>query len=335
MVPPTRVPTTSCCVVPPSSSLPAMSRQEQTSSWRKAASKQLVKISLCRKDVRRSTVQTNGSIRLSLTLYSNYGVTSWQPIKSEQGRGQKLLSEKPGAYYWNESIHPETDAFEYFVSDEKEANNLRGQGFGVTLSQIKDGISRGSAVLVSTGEKTPSSNLIINERVAQGLSFSKGSTNQSYPSSQMGSIALLRQLYYDGLAQDKATDEKNLSIEAWRTNANLKSIIAVNSWQEVLRAVKVAKEFNKTYIVKSAGDEYQRIDAIKATNTPLIIPINFPEVVKSDDILDLDKISLEQIKHVALAPRNPGILHRMASNSPLHQMDSRRSKNSGKSYYSQ
>ena len=143
-----------------------------------------------------------------IDLYSNYGVTSWQPIKSDQGRGQKLLSEKPGAYYWNESIHPETDAFEYFVSDEKEANNLRGQGFGVTLSQIKDGISRGSAVLVSTGEKTPSSNLIIDERVAQGLSFSKGSTNQSYPSSQMGSIALLRQLYYDGIAQDKATDEK-------------------------------------------------------------------------------------------------------------------------------
>jgi len=243
-----------------------------------------------------------------IDLYSNYGVTSWQPIKSEQGRGQKLLSEKPGAYYWNESIHPETNAFEYFVSDEKEANNLRGQGFGVTLSQIKDGISRGSAVLVSTGEKTPSSNLIIDERVAQGLSFSKGSTNQSYPSSQMGSIALLRQLYYDGIAQDKATDEKNLSIEAWRTNANLKSIIAVNSWQEILRATKIAKEFNKAYIIKSGGDEYQRIDAIKATNTPLIIPINFPEVVKSDDILDLDKISLEQIKHVALAPRNPGIL---------------------------
>ena len=69
-----------------------------------------------------------------IDLYSNYGVTSWQPIKSEQGRGQKLLSEKPGAYYWNESIHPETNAFEYFVSDEKEANNLRGQGLSSKLS---------------------------------------------------------------------------------------------------------------------------------------------------------------------------------------------------------
>ena len=78
-----------------------------------------------------------------------------------------MLNTSGWAYYWNEAIHPETNAFEYFVSDEKEANNLRGQGFGVTLSQIKDGISRGSAVLVSTGEKTPSSNLIIDERVAQ------------------------------------------------------------------------------------------------------------------------------------------------------------------------
>jgi len=243
-----------------------------------------------------------------IDLYSNYGVTSWQPVKSEQGRGQKLLSEKAGAYYWNEAVHPETDAFEYFVPEEKAANDLRGQGFAIMLSQVKDGISRGSAVLVSTGAKTPESNLIIAERAAQGLSLSKGSTNQAYPSSQMGAIALLRQLYYDGIAQDKVTDAKNLSIEAWRNNGDLRPIMAVNSWQEILRAVKIGKEFNKQYIIKSAGDEYQRLDAVKAANVSLIIPVSFPEVVRSDDILDLDRITLEQIKHVSLAPRNPSML---------------------------
>ena len=69
-------------------------------------------------------------------------------------------------------------------------------GFGAISTHKGDGIMRGTASLLTLSSHPTVENVIKTE-VANHLSFSKGSSRQSYPSSQMGAIALIRQFIYD------------------------------------------------------------------------------------------------------------------------------------------
>ncbi len=75
-----------------------------------------------------------------------------------------------------------------------------------------------------------------------------------------------------------------------------------------LRADQIAKEFNVSFIIKGNGDEYQRINEIRATRSPLILPVNFPKPYDVDDPNDADQISTTDLMHWELAPFNAGIV---------------------------
>ena len=42
-------------------------------------------------------------------------------------------------------------------------------------------------------------------------------------------------------------------------------IIEVKDYQSIFRANKISKEFNQNFIIKTSGDEYQRIEDLKKT----------------------------------------------------------------------
>lgn len=69
-------------------------------------------------------------------------------------------------------------------------------GYGCTSSLVRDGIARGSSALVLLGNGLENE-LILAKQSAADYSFNKGSSPDVYPGSLMGSIALLRQTYYD------------------------------------------------------------------------------------------------------------------------------------------
>jgi hypothetical protein len=117
-------------------------------------------------------------------------------------------------------------------------------------------------------------------------SFNKGSSTQDYPSSLMGSIALLRQTYYDALWY-KGTEPKaefNINLEEWNKQQTLPQVFdAGGDWKKILRADKVGDEFGVQYIIKAKGDEYQRIDEVKKSNAKLITSLNFPKAYDVED----------------------------------------------------
>ena len=80
--------------------------------------------------------------------------------------------------------------------DEKKSNFYLSAGIGTTLSSVQDGIFRGTSTLVLTG-KNHEQKMVLQAKAGTALSFNKGSSKQDYPSSMMGSIALIRQTYYD------------------------------------------------------------------------------------------------------------------------------------------
>ena len=239
-----------------------------------------------------------------IELYSDYGI---QKTKKSGGFNPypQLESRKKGAYAWNESIKPEVNAKDMFDVSEADAKGLRNIGFGTVLSQNKDGISRGTGVLTTLNTNSANES-IINPTASAHFSFSKGSSRQSYPSAQMGIIALLRQTYYDALwyAAEEDKIEVNLSLLALNQAKSLPQFMDVGNYKEILRADKIGDEFGIQYIFKGNGDEYKRVTDIKAAGGAVMVPVTFPKAFDITDPYETMLISLADLKHWELAPTN-------------------------------
>lgn len=225
------------------------------------------------------------------------------------GGARVYVSTKPGAYGWNEAIKPEMNAKSVFHVNADAAEGLKKNGFGTVQSLIRDGIARGTSVVVSLADERDNY-VMLNDQAAAHYSFSKGTAATNYPSSLMGSIALLRQTYYDAQWYGSQKQEYNISLAEFNRTQSLPQIFEVSDAPSILRAAKIAKEFGKTFIYKTDGLEYQRIAAVKATGSTLIIPLTFPAAYDVEDPLDARNISYEQLKGWELAPTNPGALEK-------------------------
>ena len=239
-----------------------------------------------------------------IDIYTTYGMP--EPKRGERGRGPQMESNIKGAYGWNQALHPETEADQVFSRDSKMADDMRKLGFGAVMSFKKDGIARGTSVFVSLADKKENQ-IILKEKAAALYSFDKGTSTQDYPSSLMGSIALLRQTYYDAqwYAKDNTKKEINISLDAWNKIQSLPQIFEVGDKLSALRADKVGDEFKMQYIIKGDGDEYQRIDDIKETHARFIVPLKFPAPYDVEDPYDAALVSYADLKNWELAPLNP------------------------------
>ncbi|MFD2514955.1 amidohydrolase family protein [Pontibacter locisalis] len=243
-------------------------------------------------------------------MFTSYGLPEVKSERVGYGSPPQPDTKKQGAYNWNQAIRPETNAVELFKVDKKQAEDLRKLGFGTVLAVHLDGIARGTATLVTLAEKRENE-VVVLDKAAGALSFDRGSSTQDYPNSLMGAIALLRQTYLDAQwnAQNPAK-EQNISLTAFAAANKYPQIFEVERKLDVLRADKVGDEFGKQYIIKGAGDEYQMIKEIKATNAPIILSLNFPDAYNVEDPFDARRVSLEDMKHWEMAPANAAMLQK-------------------------
>ncbi len=237
-------------------------------------------------------------------IYGDYGMPGVKSGGGGWGDPPQTDTKTEGAFSWNQALRSETDAATLFKIDAKKAAILREAGFGTVSTHHHDGISRGSATLVSLTEDSENE-AILKRRTAHHLSFKKGSSRQNYPSSLMGSMALLRQSYLDAewYAKQK-NEETNLSIEGWRDLQELPQIFFTDGWQDLLRADMVGDEFGKQYVIVGGGDEYQRIDAVKKSGATVIVPLKFPDTYDVSDPYAADLITVAQLRHWERAPGN-------------------------------
>ena len=249
-----------------------------------------------------------------IDLYSDYGVATPQG----QGFGGRnsflnvqLNSNAKGAFGWNQAIKADVDAGSLFVVDDAKAKTLREAGFGAVLTHQRDGIARGTGTFVSLAT-IKENHAIIKEKASAHYSFNKGTSQQSYPSSMMGSIALLRQTYYDAkwYKNNAAKEGVNLSLNAWNNIQSLPQIFEANDKWNALRADKIGDEFGIQYIIKTNGNEYQRVSEIASTGAALIVPVNYPMAMDVEDPNDARFVSLSDMKHWELAPTNPASLEK-------------------------
>ncbi len=248
-----------------------------------------------------------------IDIYSEYGIPVQQQTQttfSFNAPGQ-IASNTKGAYGWNQAIKPQTNASEMFAVDATRAIPFREAGFGTVLSHQKDGIARGTGVL-ATLASLPDNIVVLKDKASAHYSFSKGTSQQTYPASIMGSIALLRQTYLDAewYKNKPAAEGTNLSLAAWNENKNLPQIFEANDKWNDLRADRIGDEFGVQYIIKGGGNEYQRIKEIAGTKASYILTLNYPLPMDVDDPNDARYITLTDMKHWEMAPTNPAALEK-------------------------
>lgn len=243
-----------------------------------------------------------------IDIYSDFGVKKPKRPRNNSRRPQYDASRT--GFYWNDHIRPETNAASNFAFDSKKATQLVNAGFGVVNTHVQDGIVRGNGVLVALNTASSDAYRVIDKRSAQYLSFRKSVlSRQSYPTSRMGAMALLRQMYMDAdwYAAGNAKN-KDASLEALNTNKNLVQIFNAGSHLDVLRADKLGDEFGVQYVILGDEGAYERIEDIKTTNAKMIIPINFRKAYDVSNPLLASQISLSDMRRWNQEPSNLAVL---------------------------
>ncbi|MDX1677106.1 amidohydrolase family protein [Arsukibacterium sp.] len=252
--------------------------------------------------------------------YTQYGVPD---AGKDEGFsfGEKPVyqNERIGGNAANAAIHAEQRWVDQFKPDAKAADEFLKQGFTVVQAARHDGIFRGTGFVASLDQGLPN-DLIIKADSQQFMSFSKGSSKQSYPSSLMGSIALIRQTFADANWYQAAQSKEDFRFVSGGVeyNAALANVAAApklgvlfetSDERALLRADKLLAEFNITNAaILGSGHEYNRLAEVKASGRTLVLPLAFPaapEVTLPDQHLD---VSLADLRHWERAPANPAAL---------------------------
>ncbi len=245
-----------------------------------------------------------------IDLYTNFGIEKPKEKFSNPWAGNLLFKPTRNGYYWNDHIRPETYALDHFKYDEKKAKAYLQEGFGVLNTHMPDGIVRGTGLLVALNNQGNTAERLLSDRSSQIFSFKKSTkSKQVYPSSLMGAMALIRQLYLDADWYAKGNiNSKDLAIEAFNKNKKLPQLFFTDSSINSIRADKVGDDSGVQYTLVGSGKEYARINEIKKTRAAYIIPLNFPKAMDVSDPMNQRLVSLEDMRYWNQAATNPATL---------------------------
>lgn len=252
--------------------------------------------------------------------YTQYGIKPAERSAPGSYRDAPVYkNDRKGGNASNDAIHAQQQWVSEFKPDSKAAAELRKLGFTTAQSARFDGIFRGQAFVSSLGDGI-ANELVLKANGPQFMAFSKGTSKQSYPSSLMGSIALIRQTlsdanWYNGAYGKTDTRYFNSPIEFNAALQNLShidqsgAIFETSDDKSLLRAHQLLSEFKLTNAVMvGSGFEYVRRDEIKATGRSIILPLNFPAAPSVEQVADQVDVSLADLRHWERAPANPGEL---------------------------
>ncbi|MBM4109159.1 MAG: amidohydrolase family protein [Phycisphaerae bacterium] len=227
--------------------------------------------------------------------------------------------------HWNAKVTPQRLAADGALVDARTAEALRGMGFAAAGASPRGGVFRGQGAVVSLGRAPEASSEgrppIYASPVFHAVSFElsrgeRGSADaeaywSSYPNSQMGAIALVRQTLHDAGWQASARaggafhDPPN-ALDALA--GGLPLLFDTEDELEATRVAKLAREFQRGAIVLGCGTEYQRLDAIRADGLAFIVPLSFPRAPDVSSLGKAESTDLRTLMAWEQAPGNPRYL---------------------------
>lgn len=230
-----------------------------------------------------------------------------------------------GTPHWSRLVQPQRQVQELWNADAGSQDAFRRQGIAIRLVAPNSGILKGQSAVVDTGDKdTAHHQLHATWGLHMRLTSSRGGRFDEFPWSPMGAVALARQTFYDGQWYREAwktidvrggvglsPPERNAALSALEPFLDGKRPVIFDALDEqyFLRADAFAREFGLRAWMLGSGREYQRLEEIRKTNRPVILPIAFPSPPNVSTPEGGAEVSLETLMHWDLAPENPSRLH--------------------------
>ncbi|MBL7964276.1 MAG: amidohydrolase family protein [Flavobacteriales bacterium] len=226
--------------------------------------------------------------------YGSVGVPAKAPKEQAGGTG-----------YWNRAVHGTTRADELYTHNTALNAKLREQGITTVITHRPDGIVRGSGCAVLLADRAVNLD-VLQPRSSAHFSFNKGSSPEEYPSSLMGSIALLRQTLHDArwYAGQGSRAQSDADLEGVNALLGLPLVFESSERNDIGRIARIGREFGLRFTVRGTGDEYARLADVVAAGTPLILPLTMPEAYDVEDPFAALEVTLAELKHWELAPVN-------------------------------
>lgn len=227
-----------------------------------------------------------------------------------------------GSQSWNPHLRAHLTAEGEFNTKDDGSEELRKLGFTHALSVPTLGIFRGKAAVMNLNDGEVADR-VVKTGIAQSVAMNRGWTfGFTYPTSTIGTIALIRQTLLDADWHHKAhaaynrnpaglqRPEYNAMLAALYdvTQGNQPVLFEVNSDEEILRALRISEEFNLKPWIRGNGHEYKLLDVLSGKNIPLILPLAYPETPEIETPEDALNEDLADLRHWYLAPENPARL---------------------------
>jgi N-acetylglucosamine-6-phosphate deacetylase len=225
------------------------------------------------------------------------------------------------APHWNPQITPQFDLSEHYQPDEELNKKLRAQGVTARLVAPSGGIIKGRSAVVTTGSAAGTRSILAADVALHvRLTVAFGS-RENYPNSPMGSVALARQSFLDAEWYERAWSayrgqpalprpERNEALEALAPRLGGQKLVIFDAPNEQFfdRADRFAREFGLRAMIRGSGREYRRLEEVRASGRPVLVPVDFPSAPRVGTVEESLDVTLEELMHWDHAPENPARL---------------------------
>ena len=193
--------------------------------------------------------------------------------------------------------------------------DARNAGITTALSSPRQGIFPGqSAVINLAGDET--SKMVVRTPVALTVQFSTtGGFFTQYPNSLMGTVAYIRQRFYDAAhyrdeierydrvkrGVERPAHDKTLAALLPALKGVMPVMFLANTEGDIRRALNVAGEFHLKPIIAGALYGYRVLDMLKAAGVPVILSVDFPK--RPIDLPEDEDETLRALRARAEAPK--------------------------------
>lgn len=241
------------------------------------------------------------------------------------------------AAHWNPQVTPQICAQDLAPPTKELERELRSLGFTVAALYPSHGIFRGSGSVVLLGEDRDAMR-IIGAGVGPFVGMSRGRDDMpvrwdddrmgTYPQSQMGVVALIRQTLRDARWRKESARawERHPQVNAPPSASPALDALApavdggrvffdCASWLEPLRACAVGRDCGVGVVVLASGQEFRHLDEFAAQKVPAVVPLRFPAPVEVPSERQSESLSFTELAAWAMAPSNPSRL--MAAGVPV------------------
>lgn len=198
----------------------------------------------------------------------------------------------------------------------------RSVGVTSALSSPRQGIFAGQSALINLAGED-GSKLVLRSPVALTVQFSAGAGfGGGYPGSLMGTVAYIRQSFYDAIHYRDEVDrynrikrgvnrpehDKRLAALQPALKGELPVLFVANSDGDIRRALMIADEFKLKPIIAGALYSYRVADMLKAKNVPVVLSVDFPK--RAADTPDDEEETLRSLRQRAETPKGASMLAR-------------------------